>query len=177
MPREGAVNADQEEVIIDTVDMSEMPTLANIVLVKVTRVISPSTFYITFPHGAKDTSRLQPSDLSQNHPTGFRNIMASMQLYQGNCRKLFIDSLPAPWTLLVTRSEGTSCGIGVRDCSEEEVEVFFVDLGQVEVVTLSNTRKLESCFSVLPFQAVLACISSVEPASQGWCKEDTALFK
>ena len=103
--------------------------------------------------------------------------MASMQLYQGNCRKLFIDSLPAPWTLLVPRSEGTSYGIGVRDCSEEEVEVFFVDLGQVEVVTLSNTRKLESCFSVLPFQAVLACISSVEPASQGWCKEDTALFK
>ena len=52
-----------------------------------------------------------------------------------------------------------------------------MDLGQVEVVTLSNTRKLKSCFSVLPIQSVLACISSVEPASQGWCKEDTALFK
>ena len=62
--------------------MSEMPTLASIVLVKVTRVISPSTFYITFPHGAKDMSRLQPSDLSQNHLTRSRIMMASMQLYK-----------------------------------------------------------------------------------------------
>ena len=180
MPREGAVTADQEEVIIGTVDMLEMPTLASTVLVNVTWVISPSTFYITFPHGAKDTSRLQPSDLSQNHPTRFSNMMASMQqFYLGNCRKLFMDSLPAPGSLLVTRSEGDKLWhrAMVRDCSEGEVEVFFVDLGQVEVVTLSNTRKLESCFSVLPFQAVLCCLSSVEPAGQGWCKEASDLFK
>ena len=106
MPREGAVTADQEEVIIGTVDMLEMPTLASTVLVNVTWVISPSTFYITFPHGAKDTSRLQPSDLSQKHPTRFSNMMASIQqFYLGNCRKLFMDSLPAPGRLMVTRPE------------------------------------------------------------------------
>ena len=64
-----------------------------------------------------------------------------------------------------------------RDSSEGEVEVFFVDLGPVEVVTLGNTRKLESCFSVLPFQASLACLARVEPVGQGWCKEATTLFK
>ena len=58
-----------------------------------------------------------------------------------------------------------------RDSSEGEVEVFFVDLGQVEVVTLSNTRKLEPCFSVQP---LLVWHMSV---GQSWCKEATTLFK
>ena len=56
-----------------------------------------------------------------------------------------MDSLPAPGSLLVTRSERDKLWhrAMARDSSEGEVEVFFVDLGQVEVVTLSNTRKQE----------------------------------
>ena len=180
MPREGAVTADQEEVIIATVDLLEMPVVSTTVLVKVTWVMSPSAFYITFPHGTRDISSLQQLDINKKHPTMFSNMMDSMQVfYQGNCRKLFMDSLPAPGSLLVTRSERDKLWhrAMARDSSEGEVEVFFVDLGQVEVVTLSNTRKLESCFSVLPFQASLACLARVEPAGQGWCKEATTLFK
>ena len=64
-----------------------------------------------------------------------------------------------------------------RDSSEGEVEVFFKDLGPVEVVTLGNTRKLESCFSVLPFKASLACLARVEPVGQARCKESTTFFK
>ena len=56
-----------------------------------------------------------------------------------------MNYLPAPGSLLVTRSEMDKLGhrTMARDSSEGEVEVFFVDLGQVEVVTLSNTRKQE----------------------------------
>ena len=85
MPREGAVTADQEEVIIGTVDLLEMQIVSTTVLVKVTWVLSPSAFYITFLHGTRDISSLQPSDISKRHQTMFRNMMDSMQLfYQGN---------------------------------------------------------------------------------------------
>ena len=120
----------------------EKPVVSTSVLVKVTWVMSPSAFYIS------------SSWTSTRVPTMFSNMMDSMQLfYQGNCRKLFMDSLPAPGSLLVTRSERDKLWhrAMARDSSEGEVEVFFVDLGPVEVVTLGNTRKLESCFSVLPF--------------------------
>ena len=101
----GAFTADQDEVIIGTVDLLEMPVVSTTVLVKVTWVMSPSAFYITFPHGTRDISSLQQLDINKRHPTMFSNMMDSMQLfYQGNCRKLFMDSLPAPGSLLVTRS-------------------------------------------------------------------------
>ena len=45
------------------------------------------------------------------------------------------------------------------------------------VVSFINTRKLESWYSVLPFQAVMACLAQVEPVGQGWCKEATDLFR
>ena len=45
------------------------------------------------------------------------------------------------------------------------------------VVSFINTRKLESWYSVLPFQAVMACLAQVEPVGQGWCKDATDLFR
>ena len=119
----------------------EKPVVSTSVLVKVTWVMSPSAFYIS------------SSWTSTRVPTMFSNMMDSMQLfYQGNCRKLFMDSLPAPGSLPVTSyREKLWHRAMARDSSEGEVEVFFKDLGPVEVVTLGNTRNLESCFSVLPF--------------------------
>merc|ERR1719187_1339155 len=109
-------------------------------------------------------------------------MVDSMQeFYKSNHRKLFMDSLPAPGSLIVTRSDTDKLWhrAMVRDCSEGEVEVFLVDLGKVEVATLGNARKLESCFSVLPYQATLASIANVEPEGQchSWCKEATQMFK
>ena len=180
MPREGAVTADQEEVIINTVDVLKMPAVSTTVYVRVTYVMSPSAFYITFPLGVSDISSIRSADLNQNHPTTFTNMVDSMQeFYKSNYRKHFMDSLPAPGSLIVIRSDTDKLWhrAMVRDCSEGEVEVFLVDLGKVEEVTLSNTRKLESCFSVLPFQATLASIACVEPEGHGWCREATQLFK
>ena len=83
----GAFTADQDEVIIGTVDLLEMPVVSTTVLVKVTWVMSPSAFYITFPHGTRDISSLQQLDINKRHPTMFSNMKDSMQLfYQGNCR-------------------------------------------------------------------------------------------
>ena len=151
-----------------------MPLVSTTVLVKVTWMMSPSAFCITFPHGTRDISSLQQLDINKRHPTMFSNMMDSMKLfYQGNCRKLFMDSLPAPVSLLVTSSEMDKLWdtAMARDSSEGEVEVFFVDLGQVDVVTLSNTRKLEPCFSVLPLLVWHMYVG------QSWCKEATTLFK
>ena len=181
MPREGAVTTDQEEVIINTVDELVMPTINTTVWVTVTWTISPSAFYITFPHGVRDISTLQQSDFGNKYHHGsFIAMKDSMQeFYKNNRRKHLMDSLPAPGSLIVAKSDMDKLWnrARVRDSSEGEIEVFFVDLGKVEVVTLSNTRKLESCFSVLPFQAVLACIAGMEPFGQSWCKEATQLFK
>ena len=68
-------------------------------------------------------------------------------LYQGYCRKLYINSLPAPDSLLVTRSEREKLwnrAMVIGDCAEGEVEVFFLDLGHVEVVPLSKLATLAS---------------------------------
>ena len=59
LPREGAVTADQEEVIITTVNVMRMPGVGSTVLVKVTWVMSPSAFYITFPRGVLDVKNSQ----------------------------------------------------------------------------------------------------------------------
>ena len=182
VPREGAVTTDKEEVIIGTVDQLDLPNVSTTVLVKMSSVLSPSAFYITLPHGTRDISTLQPSDVTQNHqPVMFRNVQDSMQIfYQGNCRKLYMDSFPAPGTLIVTKSERDKLwhrAMVRGDCADGEVEVFLVDLGHVETVFFGNTRKLESCYSVLPFQAVMACLAQVEPVGQGWCKEATDLFR
>jgi len=180
LPREGAVTADQEEVIISTVDVLKLPTVSTTVYVRVTYVISPSAFYISFPLGVRDISTIRSADISQNHRTTFTSMVDSMQeFYKSNHRKLFMDSLPAPGSLIVTRSDTDKLWhrAMVRDCSEGEVEVFLVDVGKVEVATLGNTRKLESCFSVLPYQATLATIAHLEPNGHSWCKEATQMLK
>ena len=179
LPREGAVTADQEEVIITTVDVMKMPCVKSTVLVKVTWVMSPSAFYITFPRGVLDVN-IEPAGNIKTKPTALSNMMSSMQeFYKSNTRKLFMDSLPAPGSLIIAKSDIDQQWhrAMVRDSSEGEVDVFMVDLGKVEVVTLSNTRKMSSCFSVLPFQAVLACLGGVEPTGHGWSGEATQLFK
>ena len=91
-------------------------------------VLSPTTFYITFSHGTKDVATLQPSDITQHHQAKFSHLRDSIQmLYQGNCRKLYINSLPTPDSLLVTRSERDKLwnrAMVRGDCAEGEVEVF-----------------------------------------------------
>ena len=52
------MTADQEEVIITTVNVMRMPGVGSTVLVKVTWVMSPSAFYITFPRGVLDVKKV-----------------------------------------------------------------------------------------------------------------------
>ena len=63
-----------------------------------------------------------------------------------------MDSLPAPGRLMVTRPEADKLWhmAMVRTCSTGEVEMFSIDLQQVEVDTQNNTCEMEYLSSVLP---------------------------
>ena len=90
-----------------------------------------------------------------------------------------MDSLPAPGSLVAAYSALDKMWhrAMVRECSEGEVEVFLVDKGSTETVTLNDIRRLDPCFSVYPFQAILACLAHVEPAGSSWEKRSTNFFK
>ena len=45
----GAITTEKEEVIIDTMEHLALPALSTTALVKISKVLSPFSFYITFP--------------------------------------------------------------------------------------------------------------------------------
>ncbi|TSK53700.1 Tudor domain-containing protein 5 [Bagarius yarrelli] len=64
-----------------------------------------------------------------------------------------------------------------RLLSPTEVEVYYVDFGDINVVSSGRLQFLKSCYAELPAQAVPSVLAGVRPVKGGWSEESTRLFQ
>ncbi|XP_030646963.1 tudor domain-containing protein 5 [Chanos chanos] len=64
-----------------------------------------------------------------------------------------------------------------RVTSSSEVEVYYVDFGDVSKVNRSSLRFLKSCYAELPAQAVPSMLIGVKPVESSWTRNATNLFQ
>ncbi|KAK3602033.1 hypothetical protein CHS0354_015024 [Potamilus streckersoni] len=60
--------------------------------------------------------------------------------------------------------------------SDQEVEVFFMDYGNSEIVPKDSLRKFMAQFSELPIQGLMCSLSGVNPKENSWSDETIDLF-
>ena len=173
-PRAAAVTADQEEVVIDTLDQPVIPTQDTQVLLRISHVNSPSSFYVTFPHGDRDIITLSEEGKKAKLSREFRDLFAEMQKsYKGRSRVHSMESLPSPLALLAVNVDNAwhRARMIQDEDGEGNLEVFLVDTGRVVTVARGNVRRLKNCFTILPFQAHEVELNLLEAPRGGWTQE------
>ncbi|NWU91923.1 TDRD5 protein, partial [Upupa epops] len=64
-----------------------------------------------------------------------------------------------------------------RAAGDQEVEVFYADYGNLEIVHTSRLRFLKWCYLQLPAQAIPCSLAGVKPAEGTWSRAATLLFE
>ena len=127
----------------------------------------PSQFYIMFPYGAKSISELTEKQ-RKAHPRkvpGKRKLIDDMNYYYKNESKYHLDLMPTRGTLVAIKER--NCWVRAQVTSDinkhGRVEIFLVDNGRTFKVKHGDLRKLDSKFTILPFQVKEACIDGLRP--------------
>ncbi|NWW44983.1 TDRD5 protein, partial [Pedionomus torquatus] len=131
-------------------------------------VVSPSQFYIHICN--RETSdRLQDMMFEMRHC--YSNKLVSE-------RYVMPESSIRPGQLCcVTVSKWWYRAIIHRVISDQEVEVFYPDYGNLEIVQKSWLRFLKWCYLKLPAQAIPCSLAWVKPVEGAWSNAATLLFK
>ncbi|NXR01918.1 TDRD5 protein, partial [Sagittarius serpentarius] len=131
-------------------------------------VVSPSQFYIHIC--SRETSdKLQDMMIEMRHC--YSNKLVSD-------RYIMPESSVQPGRLCcVTVSKWWYRVIIHRVISDQEVEVFYPDYGNLEIVRKSWLRFLKWCYLKLPAQAIPCSLAWVKPVEGMWSSAATLLFK
>ena len=173
LPRSGAVTADKEVIVVDTLDQLKIPVIDNVVIVNIVHVNSPSCFYIRLPFGDENISKLTEEIRKQiPNENDLKKLESKMQEVYTSSRRYFMDTLPSPGSLVACKVNGRwKRGQVMEDVDEEATnEVYLVDEGFAASIEVKKMRKLDESFSILPFQVVECCLDQLEPPSGTWSK-------
>ena len=136
----------------------------------------PSHFYIMFPYGAKSISDLTEKQ-RKAHPRKVpekRKLIDDMNYYYKNESKCHLDLMPARGSLVAVKER--KCWVRAKVTSDinkhGKVEVFLVDDGRTYKVNHGDLRKLDSKFTILPFQIKEACIDGFGPVGSSCMREE-----
>ncbi|NXP08384.1 TDRD5 protein, partial [Thinocorus orbignyianus] len=131
-------------------------------------IVSPSQFYIHIC--SRETSdKLQDMMFEMRHC--YSNKLVSE-------RYIMPESSVRPGQLCcVTVSKWWYRTIIHRVINDQEVEVFYPDYGNLEIVQKSSLRFLKWCYLKLPAQAIPCSLAWVKPVEGVWSNAATLLFK
>ena len=178
-PRKGAVTIDQEEAIVGTLEKGELPSFNEDILVKLESVTSPSSFFISRPHGNQNVAKLTETERRKEVEDAWSVMEGEMQSkYKNNNRKYFLDSHPTPGMMVAAKCP-SSCkwkrAVVLNDTAEDgQAEVFFVDSGLNFNVALNSIRHIDKSFTILEYKVVEACVADIEPRDEDGWREDSA---
>ena len=183
-PRRGAVTGDLEPVIGRTWELSGVEAAPYSVLVKIVNIISPSSFYIIFPHSRRNILTVREDDRRQSVAAEYRDLFQSLQedaSRKVRVRRSGLESHLAPGTLVVARAgDGNWHRAMVTGDTDlhSNLEIFLVDRGVTVTVGEGDVRILGSQHALLPFQAEEAELGEVEaPGWEDWAPEATQKLK
>ncbi|XP_068273153.1 tudor domain-containing protein 5 isoform X2 [Nyctibius grandis] len=131
-------------------------------------VISPSQFYIHIC-SSETSDKLQDMMINMRHCysdkiVSDRYVMPESSVQPGQLCCVMVSN----WCYRV---------IIHRVINDQEVEVFYTDYGNLEIVRRSGLRFLKWCYSKLPAQAIPCSLAWVKPVEGTWSNAATVLFK
>ncbi|XP_065698483.2 tudor domain-containing protein 5 isoform X1 [Patagioenas fasciata] len=131
-------------------------------------IVSPSQFYI-------HVCSRETSDKLQDMMIEMRHLYSNKLISD---RYIMPESAVQPGQLCcVTVSKWWYRVIIHRVINDEEVEVFYADYGNLEIVRKSWLRFLKWCYLKLPAQAIPCSLAWVKPMEGTWSSAATLLFK
>ncbi|NXW83000.1 TDRD5 protein, partial [Alopecoenas beccarii] len=131
-------------------------------------IISPSQFYI-------HVCSRETSDKLQDMMIEMRHLYSNKLISD---RYIMPEPAVQPGQLCcVTVSKWWYRVIIHRVINDEEVEVFYADYGNLEIVRKSWLRFLKWCYLKLPAQAIPCSLAWVKPMEGTWSSAATLLFK
>jgi len=178
LPRRGAVTADVDNIIIETLDSHLYPQKGTRFLSRVSQINSPSSFYISFPYGGKCVLELTEAS-RRNVPKDdeWTHLETNMTSTYKESRKYFLDDFPTPGSLVAVKYEGRWLrALVVEDISDVSIELFLVDSGVTKTALLKDIRKLDPSFSILPYKVVEAGLN-LDPNGSQWSQRSTEKFQ
>ncbi|NWR76597.1 TDRD5 protein, partial [Centropus unirufus] len=150
--------------------LCRLPPLERLYLVgaSVEHIISPGQFYIR-------VCNMEASDELQDMMFEMRHCYSSKLVSD---RYIMPESSVQPRQLCcVASSKWWYRGIIHRVINDREVEVFYVDFGNLRIVQKSCLRFLKWCYLKLPAQAIPCSLAWVKPVGGTWSNDATLLFK
>lgn len=181
LTRAGAVTTDLEGVVSQTLESPRLPVPGTTVLVRISQIKTPDSFYLTLPHGTTNILHLpEEAKVSVLMSGEMRRLFERMQRkYQEGGRVLSLASSPGPGELVAARVRGQWFRARVTKDTDIDLnlDLFLTDIGRKEIVSLRDIRKLDSAFTILPFQAHEVKLSQVEPRDGQWSREASLLMK
>uniref|UniRef100_A0A8C9S9L4 Tudor domain-containing protein 5 n=1 Tax=Scleropages formosus TaxID=113540 RepID=A0A8C9S9L4_SCLFO len=169
----GKEQGDEPVVPLDIVQeklwATARPQERMLVGVLVERVVSPNHFYVRFDE-TTESSALENMMIEMRSCYTHPEVSDRYQLLESFVRPSQVCCLRVQdiWFYRVVIH---------RILNDTQVEVYFVDFGDVTTVDWRELKFLKSCYAQLPAQAVLSSLAGIRPISGNWSKDAVRYFQ